>query len=117
MPENVLQKNLNELLFYVVKVGFHSSPNLENKVAKIYMYRLEDILKLKQKELENTLFTFNKRLAMKSLNNDLQDFIKKQDNNKIKDFEVFKIVKVNLKSQIREQLHEPEILLRLTDDS
>ena len=41
LPEHILQKNLNELLFYSVKVGFHSSPDFEReKKSKVFMYRI-----------------------------------------------------------------------------
>ena len=62
---------------------------------------------MKQNDLKNLLFTFNKRLAIKSLNNDLKDFINKQDNQKLNDFQVFKIMQVKLESQKREQEEDP----------
>lgn len=62
---------------------------------------------MKQNDLKNLLFTFNKRLAIKSLNNDLKDFINKQDNQKLNDFQVFKIMQVKLESQNREQEEDP----------
>ena len=62
---------------------------------------------MKQNDLKNLLFTFNKRLAIKSPNNDLKDFINKQDNQKLNDFQVFKIMQVKLESQNREQEEDP----------
>lgn len=62
---------------------------------------------MKQTELDHLLFTFNKKLAIKSLKNDLKDFINKQNNQNLSDFQVFKIMKQKLESQIKDMYEDP----------
>ena len=119
IPEKTLETMLNDIVFYIVKMGFDQS---EVNVSgfpqdSVHMYELRDILKLDQKELESTVFTFDKNLAHKSVKNDLKEFINQQSVNNGRNFKVFKIKRINLKPQGEDQTTHPEVLIKLMDDS